>query len=334
MRKLWTLIGVVTVAILFIWLYPRRESSTTHKLRVGLVMSTAGRGDMSFNDSLYDGLERVREELDVSTAFVEPKEITDFYIGLTSFAANNFDLVIAAGYQLVDACKKAATEFPNTTFVMFDDVVDLPNVTSVLFEQKEGAFLAGALAARMTKTGVVGFVGGNESHVIKAFKTGFEEGVEHYSKEIRDGIGVRSIIIGGGNPFNDPIAGQNAATSLISLGADVLFHAAAGSGLGVITEAREAGIYAIGVDLDQSQHGVHTVLTSVLKRLDIAIFEVVYAKLYGKLKSGTITFGVDENDGVALAPYKKEMKDIIPAKVREEVAALIAQMKEKTLIIE
>ena len=224
--------------------------NTEGKLKVAMVYSVGGKGDKSFNDSAYAGLQRAMKEFGVEVAEYEPKDASvEIRNQLAEYAQDGtYDLIMTIGFTSVDPLTSVAKEYPNQKFVLIDDAIEgLPNVLSVSYKEQEGTFLTGALAALMSKTNKVGFIGGTDAPVIARFATGFKQG----AKYINPNIDVLISYINGSNPWNDPVAAKQLAESLNSKGADVIMHAAGGSGSGLFKAAEEKGFYAIGVDSDQ-----------------------------------------------------------------------------------
>ena len=212
-----------------------------------------------------------------------------------------------------DATEKVAKDFPDVKFALIDEVSALPNVASLLFAEDQGSFLVGALAAMMSKTGNVGFVGGMEIPLIQKFQKGYEMGAKYVNPSIK----VGSLYTSGSNPFNDPVRGKENALSLIKQGADVVYHAAGGTGKGVIDAAVEAKVFAIGVDSNQDSKAKGTVLTSMVKNVDIAVYNTIKAVKEGTFKAGEQRLGVAEG-GVGTTDFEFT-KDIIGA---ENIAKL------------
>lgn len=274
-------------------------------LKVGIVLSTGGLGDKSFNDSAYRGLEKAKAELGVDFKYVEPASPSEDEQFLREYADAGYDLIIATGFQMTKAAEKVSKDYPNIKFAMIDDVINATNVKSLIFKENEGSFLAGAAAAMASKTGVIGFVGGIEVPLIQKFEKGYNEGAKYVNPNIK----VINIYVGGQNPFNDPVKGKEIALSEIKQGADVIYQAAGGTGIGVIDAAKESKVFAIGVDSNQDDVAPGTVLTSMLKNVDVAVFETVKAVKEGTFKPGIQEFGVKEN-GVGLTDFKNT-KDAI-----------------------
>lgn len=278
---------------------------TDKDLKVGIVLSTGGLGDKSFNDSAYRGLERAKAELGVNFKYIEPASPSEDEQFLREYAEAGYDLIVATGFQMKNAAEKVAGDYPNLKFVVIDDVIDKPNTKSLIFKEAEGSFLAGAAAAMASKTGIVGFVGGIEVPTIQKFQKGYEQGAKYVNPSAK----VISIYVGGQNPFNDPVKGKEVALAEIQQGADVIYHGAGATGIGVIDAARESKVLAVGVDSNQDDVAPGTVLTSMLKNVDVAVFETVKDLKANIFEAGVKEFGVKEN-GVGLTDFKNT-KDII-----------------------
>ena len=299
----------------------------TSGLKVGIVLSTGGLGDKSFNDSAYRGLEKAKAELGVDFKYVEPASPSEDEQFLREYADAGYDLIIATGFQMTKAAEKVAKDYPNIKFAMIDDVINATNVKSLIFKENEGSFLAGAAAAMASKTGVIGFVGGIEVPLIQKFEKGYNEGAKYVNPNIK----VINIYVGGQNPFNDPVKGKEIALSEIKQGADVIYQAAGGTGIGIIDAAKESKVFAIGVDSNQDDVAPGTVLTSMLKNVDVAVFETVKAVKEGTFKPGIQEFGVKEN-GVGLTDFKNT-KDAIGEENIKKLDAIKADISFGKIIV-
>lgn len=291
------------------------------QLKVGIVLSTGGLGDKSFNDSAFRGLEKAKQDLGIEFKYVEPSSSAEDEQFLREYADAKYDLVIATGFMMRDAAEKVAKDHPDVKFAMIDDVVTLPNVRNLLFKEDEGSFLVGAVAGMMSKSGTVGFVGGIEVPLIQKFQRGYEQGALYINPNAK----VLTAYVGGQNPFNDPVKGKEVAISQIKQGADVVYHASGATGAGVIDAAKESNVYAIGVDSNQDDVAPGVVLTSMLKNVDVAVYDTVKSVIDDKFVSGDAVFGVKEN-GVGTTEFANT-KDIIGAeniKKLEEIKAKIA----------
>jgi len=284
--------------------------AAAQKARIGLIFAEGGLGDQSFNDAAYRGLMQAKEELDIEVYYVEPADIAEMEEHQRAYADMGLDLVIVIGFIHQSALTEVSADYPNIKFAIVDDVVDNPNVTSLLFEEHEGSFLVGVVAGMMTKSNVVGFVGGMEVPLIRKFQVGFEEGVKWANPNAQ-------VLVNYAGAFDDPGRGRELAISQYERGADIIYHAAGGTGSGVIDAAASNDFYAIGVDSDQDYMAPGKVLTSMIKRVDMAVYEVIKAAVEGTLEGGTWTFGVADG-GVGTSEFKYT-KDIIPQEVFDRV---------------
>ena len=324
MKKVLSLFAVFFAFVFLISCGAKTGEETAAKAeapkKVAIVYSTGGKGDKSFNDSAYRGLEKAKTELGIEVSEYEPKDPTvEAKNQLTEYAqTGEYALIIGVGFTMKDSLQAVAKEYPDQKFALIDDIAEGDNIASLLFKEQEGSFLTGAIAGLMTKTNVVGFVGGMESPVIYRFATGFIQGAKYVNPSVQ----VVSAYINGNNPFNDPVAGKQLTESLISNKADVIMHAAGGSGAGVFKAAQEHKVYAIGVDSDQDGEIEGTILTSMIKNVDVAVFNTIKAALDGTFTAGTTYFGIAE-DGVGTSEFKFT-KDIIG----QEKIAKVQQLKQ------
>lgn len=294
------------------------------QVRVGLVLSEGGLGDQSFNDAAFRGLLRARDELGIYFSYVEPFDISEMEDHQRFFADAGMDLVIAIGFTHESAMYSVAPDYPDTKFAIVDTVVDLPNVASLVFEEHEGSFLVGVVAGLMTKSNKIGFVGGMEVPLIRKFQVGFEEGVKYVNPEAQ-------VFVNYAGDFADPGKGRELAVSQNERGADIIYHAAGGTGLGVIDAAKANGFFAIGVDSDQDHLAPGTVLTSMIKRVDTAVFETIKSLVEGNLEGGIRSFGISE-DGVGTSEFKYT-KDIVPQSVLDAVEEAKAKIASGEIVV-
>src|SRR6266404_2042572 len=229
------------------WMTPLPAAQPDFK--VGLVLDRGGKDDKSFNSSAYLGANEAKKNLGVFLKYVEASDDNAFEPMLRAFAQKDFNLIIGIGFAQKEPIKKAAAQFPQKHFAIVDAEVDEPNVCSLLFEEHEGAYLVGAIAALSSKSGKVGFVGGMDTPLIRRFEMGYEAG----AKKINPQIGVMANYVGvTSEAWNNPPKGKELALSQYDSGADVIFAAAGASGLGVFDAAEERKKYAIGVDSNQN----------------------------------------------------------------------------------
>ena len=289
--------------------------------KVAIVYSTGGKGDKSFNDAAFRGLERAKKELGITFDEYEPKDpATEAKDALTKFAeTGEYQLIIGVGFSMKDSVMAVAQQFPDQKFAIIDEKIEnVPNIASLSFKEHEGSFLVGALAAMMSKSGTVGFVGGMESPLIQKFQAGFEQGAKYVNPNIK----TLSVYIGGNSAFNDPASAKTKTETLIQQKADVVYHAAGASGQGVFQAAKEKNIYAIGVDSNQDGIVPGTILTSMMKYVDNAVFNEVKDTLEGKYQPTIHEFGIKE-DGVGTTEF-----EFTKDKIGEENIKKLEQMKQ------
>jgi basic membrane protein A len=327
LRNAALVVGLAAIASLAL---PRRDGDVVAHgkyagVRVGLVFDVGGRGDKSFNDAAYEGVSRAGRELGVTTELLEPSGSEDREAAMRLFGARGFDLVIAVGFIFSTDVNVVAREFPNTRFACVDyapppsgDVP--PNVAGLVFREEEGSFLVGAVAGLVTRTKHVGFVGGMDIPLIHKFEAGFSAG----AKEVCPTCEVH-VAYAGTTPdaFRDPVKGKALALAQIAAGADILYHASGTTGHGVFEAAQAAGVKAIGVDSDQYDEMPGTVLTSMIKRGDVAVFDTVLAVAEGRFTPGLSTFGLAE-DGVGYVSRGPHA-----AGIPEAVTARVAELRER-----
>jgi basic membrane protein A len=307
---------------------PEHRASTskpaggTAPLKVGLVFDIGGRGDKSFNDAAYVGLERAKHELGVDYSFLETSETSDREAGLRQLAATDAQLVFGVGFLFTDDIHKLAAEFPDKKFACVDYTVNPgdtlpPNLVALKFKEEEGSFLVGALAALVSKTGKVGFVGGMQIPLIKKFEAGYIAGVHAVRPHTQVIVKYAGTT---GEAFKDPTKGTELALAEYAQGADVIFHASGGTGRGVFQAAIQQNKLAIGVDSDQYDEAPGHVLTSMVKRVDVSVFDLIRDLKDGKWQGGVRTLGV-KDDGVMWV-YDDRNKALIPAPVKATVDSL------------
>lgn len=258
-------------------------------MRVGIVLSIGGLGDHAFNDAAYAGIQKLRQLPGCIIDVIEPGDVAAIEGGLEFFAAHRASLVAAVGIFANDAVRRVASRYPDVRFVLLDSVVDLPNVMSVLFNEEEGSFYAGALAGLLTKSQNIGFLGGMNSPVIQSFEKGFRNGIAFVNPQAK-----LLVEYAGDTPdaFNTPEIGKKLGLKLAAEGADFVYHAAGRTGLGLIDAARRSSFLVIGVDADQSVLAPGKVAASMVKRLDVALDAAVRAVMDGRFKGGVLTLGM------------------------------------------
>ncbi|MFC9791947.1 BMP family protein [Streptomyces sp. NPDC057695] len=298
-------------------------SSSAKATKAAIAYDIGGRGDQSFNDAAYAGLKKAEDELGVKGAEAEPSEgegDADKVQRLTALARAGNNPVIGVGFAYAPAIEKVAKAYPKTTFGLIDDTSKTgPNIANLVFNEEQGSYLAGVAAAKASKSGTVGFIGGVEVPLIKKFEAGFAQGVKDTNPKAK--VLVQYLTQPPNfDGFSKPDLGKAAAEGQLDKGADVIYAAAGLAGSGAIEAASAAGKWAIGVDSDQyNQPGLASykdaILTSVTKDVSDSVFNVIKSVQDGKPQSGEVRYGL-ATDGVALAdsnPKYKEMKDLIAA---------------------
>jgi basic membrane protein A len=291
-------------------------SAPASDIKVGLAYDIGGRGDQSFNDAAAAGLDRAAEEFGVETNEAEAAAGEDDAAKeerLRALASAGFNPVIAVGFAYSGAVATVAKELPDTQFAIIDDAAAVgDNIANLLFAEEQGSFLVGAAAALKSESGNVGFVGGVEVPLIKKFEAGFRAGAQ----EVNPDIEIQSTYLT--QPpdftgFGDPAKGKTAAAGMFDNGADVVYHAAGGSGGGVFEAAADAGAFAIGVDSDQYQTADPAVrdviLTSMLKKVDVAVYDFIKTVTEDNFTAGPVTYDL-EKDGVGYSTSGGKVDDI------------------------
>ena len=287
---------------------------------VGVAFDAIGRGDGSFNDAAAAGLDRAQGELGFEVSEQVPAaDGSDRADKLDLLANEGFNPVIAVGFLFSDPLAQVAPQFPDTCFGVIDSVVDAPNVAGLVFSEQEGSFLVGAAAALKSETGTIGFVGGLEGDLIKRFEAGYTAGAKHVNPDIEVLVGYAGSTV---DAFNDPAKGKEIALGQLDGGADIVYHAAGQTGLGVFEAVKEANdggttAWAIGVDSDQGSPdnaGVPNdvkpyILTSMLKRVDVAVENTINAVADGTFAAGPQLFDLSV-DGVGYSTTGGHIDDI------------------------
>ena len=304
----------------------RREGC---KIKVGIVFDIGGKNDRSFNAAAWEGVKRAEKDLDICLYDVEPGNPTSIEPAMRAYVEKNFDLVIGVGFAQGPIMQRVALDYPNNKFAIVDGVIfeedgktPLKNVASLVFREHEGSYLVGMIAASKSKTGVLGFLGGMDIPLIHRFETGYEEGARAVNPNIKvidNYVGVTD------GAWNNPGKGKELSLAQIEKGADVIFTAAGNSGLGAFDAVEQYGKNASGeankfvIGVDSNQNGVKPgfVLTSMVKKVDVAVYDVIKEILAGKFSGGFHVFGLDK-DGVAYA-LDDFNKALIPADVIKKV---------------
>ena len=311
-RLLWTA-GIVLLA----------TATAAAEIKPAVVFDMGGKFDKSFNEGIYNGVEKFRMENGIDYAEFEVANEAQREQALRNFARRGYNPIIAVGFGQAPALEKVAAEYPDTSFSIIDMVVDLPNVQSIVFKEHEGSFLVGMIAALASETGKVGFVGGMDIPLIRRFACGYEQGVMYVNPDAQVYQNMTGTTPAA---WNDPVKGGELAKSQFDRGADIVFAAAGGTGLGVLQAAADGGKLSIGVDSNQNYLHPGSVLTSMLKRVDVAAYEVYTTAMADTWEAGIKDLGLAE-DGVgwALDEHNRSLiTDEMEAQVEAARAAIVA----------
>ena len=296
--------------------------------KVGLVLDRGGKDDKSFNASAYEGGMEAKKQLGITLKYVEASDDNAFEPLLRAFAQKDFDLIIGIGFAQKEAIKKIAAQFPEKHFAIVDADVDAPNVHSLLFEEHEGAYIVGAIAALTSKTGKVGFVGGMDVPLIRRFEMGYEAG----AKKINPQVSVVANYCGvTSEAWNNPPKGKELAMVQYDGGVDVIFAAAGASGFGVFDAAEERKKLAIGCDSNQDWTKPGLILTSMLKRVDLAVFTTIAEAKAGKFAGGAKHFGLaDKGVDYSVDQFNEKL---LPESVRQRADDLKAEIIAGKIVV-
>ena len=303
------------------------EEGSGEGAHIGIIFTEAGLSGNSFNDLALEGVKQAAEEYGITYDQVEPKSVSDEEIVQDEMAASGeYDLIICVGEEQVDALTNVATMYPEQNFALLDANVDLENVASYSCKEQEGAFLAGALAvlAKQEKASdlmgdgkTIGFIGGVDNPLINRFAAGYQAGAQHIDPETE-------VLIDYAGGFNDPTTAKTIANTFAERGADVIFHAAGASGMGMFQAAEETGFVAIGVNLNQNDIAPDYIMASMLKRLDSCAYHAITSIVEGTFAGGQQVLGLADG-GVDVTVENSNIK------VSDEAMSQIEEIKEKII---
>ena len=280
-----------TVAVLVLLAIGLAGPVVAQEFAPAVVYDMGGKFDKSFNEAAYTGAERFKKETGIAYRDFEVTAEAQREQALRNMARRGSQIVVGIGFSQASGMEKVAKEFPAVKFAIVDAVVDLPNVESIVFKEHEGSFLVGMAAAMASKTGKVGFVGGMDIPLIRRFALGYEEGAKYVNPKIEIFQNMTGTTPAA---WNDPTRGGELARSQFDRGADVVYAAAGATGLGVLQAAKDKGRLAIGVDSNQNHLHPGSILTSMVKRVDLAVYETFKAAKDGTFKAGVRVLGVAE----------------------------------------
>lgn len=317
MTKMKLLLAFVALSFLTLGCIGQPETTPEPTVtKVAIVFATGGLGDKSFNDTCYEGVKKAEKDFGIGFDYVEPTAIAEYEGFLRQYAkSGDYALIISIGFDQADALTIVADEYPDQSFAIVDMVVDKPNVASLVFNENEGSFLVGAAAGLKTQTDKIGFVGGMDIPLIRRFLAGYKYGAEYVNSD----ADVDWKYVG---DWADPAKAKELTLAEFDDGADVVYAAAGRSGLGAIQAANERGLLVIGVDADQCETiegvPVTTFLCSMLKRVDVAVYETISDVLDGTFTGGIKAFGVAQN-GVGVCGH-------IPSDIQGQIDDLQAKV--------
>lgn len=296
--------------------------STPKKILVGLVLDKGGRDDKSFNAAAYKGATEATNSLKLPLKVVESSDDAAIEPAFRTFAQRNYDLMVGIGFAMTEGMTRVAKEFPKLHFVLVDSPLPLPNSRSVVFREHEGSFVVGALAALKSKSKKIGFIGGMDVPLIRRFVLGYEAGAKHIDPKIE----IISNYVGStSDAWKNPMKGRELALKQYKSGVDIIFAAAGASGLAVFDVAEEQKKFVIGVDSNQNWIKPGWVLTSMIKRLDKAVYDAIVDEANGKFTPGELDLGLKEN-GVDYALDEHNRKLVTP-----EMEKKIAVIKDEII---
>ena len=297
-------------------------------LKVGLIYDVTGRGDLSFCDAAYAGAKKAKDELGFKLTEVTPSQSTDTELTLRRLAKLKYDLIIGVGFLFQEPMNRVAGDFPNVKFALIDALIEHPNVASLTYRAHEGTFLAGVIAALKTETKQIGFVGGMKVPLVEAFEIGYRAGIQATNPDIElvaDYIGVTP------QAFNDPTKGKELALAQYNSGIDIILAAAGASGLGVLEAAKSEQKSIIWVDSNGNNLAPGLVLTSVIKGVEISVYETIKSVQEGNFSGGLKDYGL--KDGGVECIVDDANRALLPNEILEQVEAFKAKIIAGDIVV-
>jgi len=303
-------------------------SAEAKKIKVGLVLDRGGRDDKSFNASAYLGATEAEKKLGIQLKVVESSDDTSLEPSMRTFAQRGFDLIVGVGFVQQAPVEKVAKEFPNTKFLLVDAYAEPKNVRSIVFKDHEGAFLVGAMAALTSKTQVIGFVGGMDIPLIRRIELGYRKGMEAAKPKAKL---LTNYVGSGSDAWRNPMKAKELALSQYQKQVDVIFAPAGASGMGVFDAAEEKKKMVIGCDSNQNWIKPGKVLTSMLKRVDRAVYETIELTTQGKFAGGKVSAGVAE--GMIDFAMDKDNRALVTPEVEKQVNAFKEKIVKGSIVV-
>lgn len=297
-------------------------------VKIGLIYDVRGRGDLSFNDAAYAGAKKASDEFNLKLTEVNPGQSTDTELALRRLAKLKYDIIIGVGFRFRDPIHRVAGEFPNVRFALIDEVVDMPNVASLTYRAQEGTFLAGVIAALKTETKQIGFIGGMKIPLLEAFEIGFDAGRQAANPDVQllvDYVGVTP------QAFDDPAKGKELAIAQYNKGADVIIAAAGASGLGILEAAKSRKKWIIWVDSNGNHLAPGLVLTSIIKGVEISVYETIKSVHEGTFTGGQKDYGLKE-EGVEYT-VDDDNRALLSDAILEQVEAFKAKIIAGEIVV-
>lgn len=297
-------------------------------LKVGLVLDKGGKDDKSFNASAFSGATEAKKQLGIHLKVLECQSDSAIAASLRTFAQHNYDLIIGIGFVQQSPIEEVAKEFPNLSFLLVDAPSSLPNVRSVIFNEHEGSYLVGVIAALTTKTNHIGFIGGMDIPLIRRFERGFRAGAQSVEPRIKT---LTYYVGASSDAWRNPTKAKELALGQFSKGVDISFCAAGSSCAGVFDAAEESHRLAIGVDSNQNWVKPGFILTSMVKGVDLAVFQTIEQKLKGRFKPGIIHLGLKE--GAISYSLDQYNRPLISAQVEKQTNAIRNLIMKGTIVV-
>ncbi len=321
--------GALSAAVLAAGMIFGTAVAKAQDFQPAIIFDMGGKFDKSFNEAAYNGAERFKAESDVDYFEFEVTNESQRDQALRRMARRGATIVVAVGFSQATPLEAVSQEFPDTKFTIIDSVVERPNVQSVVFKEHEGSFLVGMAAALKSETGKVGFVGGMDIPLIRNFAHGYTQGAKYVNEDAEVFVNMTGTTPAA---WNDPAKGAELAQSQFDRGADVVYAAAGGTGLGVLQIAADSGKYSIGVDSNQNYLHPGSVLTSMLKRVDVAVYNAFKGAMDNSWEAGAQSLGLaEEGVGYALDEHNESLIDAdMKASLEDARAKIIAGELEVT----
>lgn len=328
-RFIFSILSLVILFSLHVGFAAGTKDEDTEKMKIGLVTDVGKVDDKTFNQFAYEGMMRAAEEFDLEANYIETQQPTDYDKNIQTFAEEGYDMIVTVGFMLTDSTIKMAEKYPDVMFAGVDQFYENPldNTMGLLFAEDQAGFIAGALAAMMSKSGIIGIVAGMEIPPVIKYRKGYENGAKYINPNIK----VLGVYI---DSFTAPDRGKAAAEAQIAEGADVIFGAGGPTGSGGIVAAMEKEVFGIGVDQDEyytTMGGEYApyLLSSAMKRVDNAVYNAIKSFVEGTFKGGHF-IGTAANGGVGYAPFHDAEKKV-PKKVKDRLDEIMKKLADGSL---